>query len=196
MTKNTPTIYIIAGPNGAGKTSFAEEFLPDFVDCREFLNADLIAAGLAPFAPETQALRASQLMLEEVHRCVQRKQSFSLETTLSGRSYSQMIPKWQAAGFQVTLFFLWLPSDDLAVGRVAGRVRQGGHNIPEDDIRRRYSRGLRNLCRLYLSRVDEAYIYNASVLPPLAVWKKQAGEETVFDEFVWKAICRQSEEQP
>ena len=84
MTKNTPTIYIIAGPNGAGKTSFAEEFLPDFVDCREFLNADLIAADLAPFAPETQALRASQLMLEEVHRCVERKQSFSLETTLSG----------------------------------------------------------------------------------------------------------------
>ncbi len=188
------TIYMIAGPNGAGKTSFAEQFLPDFVDCREFLNADLIAAGLAPFAPESQALRASQLMLEQMHGLVERKQSFSLETTLSGRSYSQLIPKWQAAGFHVTLFFLWLPSDDLAVRRVAERVKQGGHNIPEPDIRRRYTRGINNLFNLYLPRVDAAYVYNAAVLPPVAVWKSETGDETTIAAAAWQTIRRQAGE--
>ncbi len=186
------TIYVIAGPNGAGKTSFAQQFLPDFVDCREFLNADLIAAGLAPFAPETQALRASQLMLEQVHHLVEQKRSFSLETTLSGRSYSQLIPRWQDAGFTVVLFFLWLPSADLAVERVATRVRQGGHDIPEPDIRRRHTRGIVNLGTLYLPRVDAAYIYNAAVLPPAGVWMSESGQETILDAGIWQTICEQS----
>jgi predicted ABC-type ATPase len=189
-----PTIYIIAGPNGAGKTSFAEEFLPDFVDCREFLNADLIAAGLAPFAPETQALRASRLLLEEIRRLVDEGVSFSFETTLAGRSYRQWIPKWSAAGFRVTLFFLWLPSADLAVHRVARRVTVGGHNIPESDIRRRYSRGLKNLFQLYLPCVDAAYVYNGSVLPPCLTWQRQLDQETTFDDTTWETINQSARE--
>ncbi len=191
---NQPQIYIIAGPNGAGKTSFAENFLPDFVDCREFLNADLIAAGLSPFAPETQAIRASQLLLERVHRLVDERRSFSFETTLSGRSYRQMIPRWTQAGFRVTLFFLWLPSADLAVERVAVRVQQGGHNIPEPDIRRRFSRGLHNLFHLYLPCLDAAYVYNASVLPPELAWKRDSVAETVLDDATWQAVTHLAEE--
>ena len=193
-TTDPQTIYMIAGPNGAGKTSFAEQFLPDFVDCREFLNADLIAAGLAPFAPESQALHASQLMLEQMRRLVDQNQSFSLETTLSGRSYSQSIPEWQSVGFQVTLFFLWLPSADLAVERVASRVKQGGHNIPQPDIRRRYTRGISNLFNLYLPRVDAAYVYDAASLPPVAVWKREAGIEMMFNRTTWQTITQQSGE--
>ena len=193
-SSDKPTIYILAGPNGAGKTSFAERFLPEFVKCREFLNADLIAAGLAPFAPETRALRASQLVLEQIDRLVKLQLSFAFETTLSGRSYSQRIPQWKQAGYRVILFFLWLPSADLAVARVAMRVKQGGHNIPEPDIRRRFYRGLDNLFQLYLPRVDAAYLYDASVLPPQLVWKSDTGGETTIDETTWRSIIGQTKE--
>jgi len=189
-----PTVYVIAGPNGSGKTTFAQKFLPDFVQCREFLNADLIAAGLAPFAPETQALLASQLMLEQAHKLVLKKQSFSLETTLSGRSYRQMIPQWQDAGFHVILFFLWLPSADLAVERVASRVKQGGHNIPESVIRRRYERGLKNLFHLYLPILDVAHVYNGATLPPVAVWNREASLESVLDANLWQTIQSSAKE--
>lgn len=189
-----PAVYVIAGPNGSGKTTFAQKFLPDFVQCREFLNADLIAAGLAPFAPETQALLASQLMLEQARKLVQKQQSFSLETTLAGRSYRQMIPQWQDAGFHVVLFFLWLPSADLAVDRVASRVKQGGHNIPEADIRRRYARGLKNLFDLYLPVVDVAHVYNAAILPPVAVWNRESSAESIWDAELWQTIQSSAKE--
>ncbi len=189
-----PTVYVIAGPNGSGKTTFARKFLPDFVQCRQFLNADLIAAGLAPFAPESQALFASGLMLEQARKLVHTRQSFSLETTLAGRSYGKMVPQWQAAGFHVVLFFLWLPTADLAVERVAGRVKQGGHNIPEADIRRRYPRGLKNLFKLYLPIVDIAYVYNGSILPPVSVWNREAKKETAFDTELWQTIQASAKE--
>ncbi len=189
-----PIVYVIAGPNGSGKTTFARKFLPDFVQCRQFLNADLIAAGLAPFAPESQALVASGLVLEQARKFVHNRQSFSLETTLAGRSYSKIIPQWQAAGFQVVLFFLWLPTADLAVERVAGRVKQGGHSIPEPDIRRRYQRGLKNLFNLYLPIVDFAYVYNGAILPPVAVWNREGKVETVLDTELWLTIQSSAKE--
>ncbi len=162
---DSPNIYIIPGPNGAGKTTFANRFLPRFVQCREFLNADLIAAGLSPYAPDSQAIRASQLLLERIHGLVKKQQSFSFETTLAGKSYRQAIPKWQGLGYRVVLFFLWLPSVEMAIERVAVRVREGGHNIPEDVVRRRYRRGIDNLFKLYLPLVSDAYIYDGSRLP-------------------------------
>lgn len=181
-------IYIIAGPNGAGKTTFANRFLPGFVQCREFLNADLIAAGLSPFSPESQAIRASQLMLERLHGLLEKRQSFSLETTLAGKSYRQAIPQWQELGYRVVLIFLWLPSVEMAIERVAVRVREGGHNIPEAMIRRRYRRGIDNLFQLYLPLVADAYIYDGSQLPPELAWESIAGTEHVMSDPVWNAI--------
>src|SRR4051794_11262506 len=126
-----PTVYVIAGPNGAGKTTFATKFLPDFVQCREFVNADLIAAGLSPFAPETQAMRAGRLLLTRIKELSKARQNFGFETTLAGRSYAKVLSDLKAARYRLVLFFLWLPDADLAVARVANRVLQGGHTYPK-----------------------------------------------------------------
>jgi predicted ABC-type ATPase len=174
MTKapRTPTVYVIAGPNGAGKTTFAAQFLPDFVGCRQFLNADLIAAGLSPFAPETQSVRAGRLLLERIKELSAAKEDFGFETTLSGRGYVRLLREMKQSGYRVMLFFLWLPSADLAVERVANRVVQGGHAVPEADVRRRYASGLRNLFQLYRPQVDAWLLYDARRLPPaLIAWE-------------------------
>ena len=155
-------IIIIAGPNGAGKTTFAQEFLPNEAKCPVFINADLIAAGLAPFDQERAAFKAGRLMLEKIHSQARRGNSFSFETTLSGRGYTRLIPIWQTAGYLVKLFFLQLVSPELAIARVQQRVRSGGHNVPKSVIRRRFASGLRNLETLYKPIVDEWAIYDNS----------------------------------
>lgn len=188
-----PTIYIIAGPNGAGKTTFANRFLPESVACSEFLNADLIAAGLSPFAPESQAVRAAELMLERVHELVNSNETFAFETTLGARSYARWIPEWRSKGYRVVLFFLWLPSEELAIQRVAARVEQGGHRIPESIIRRRYQRGLANLLKLYAPLVDELQIFDASQLPPISIAELKNGREAVADQEKWTIIKSSSE---
>lgn len=130
----TPTVYVIAGPNGAGKTTFASKFLPGFVSCRQFLNADLIASGLSPFAPETQNVRAGRLLLERIAELSAARENFGVETTLSGRTYVRLLAGLRQEGYRVAVFFLWLPTTELALDRVANRVRQGGHDVPEADI--------------------------------------------------------------
>ena len=152
---------IIAGPNGAGKTTFASEFLPREGNTVNFLNADLIAYGLSPFAPEKAAIEASRLLLARIDECCRRNESFGLESTLSGRSHLKRIPEWQSHGYQVVLHFLRLVSVELAVERVRLRVSQGGHPVPEDVIRRRYVRGWANLS-LYQKAVDEWKIWDTS----------------------------------
>ena len=164
-------IIIIAGPNGAGKTTFARDFLPSEAHTLRFINADLIAAGLAPFNPESAAFKAGRLMLHEIDACVAAGHDFAFETTLSGLSYLQKIKCWQALGYQVKLWFLSLPSDDLAVARVAQRVMQGGHNIPEDVIRRRFKAGLKNFNQHYRYAVDSWMLYdNSGMTPKLLDW--------------------------
>lgn len=162
-------IIIIAGPNGAGKTTFAEEFLPKEAHCPVFVNADLIAAGLAPFEPERAAFRAGRLMLEEIYRHVEKGESFAFETTLSGRGYAGLIPGWQEQGYVVKLFFLRLASPELAIARVRQRVREGGHNIPEAIIRQRFTGGLRNFEALYKPVVDEWALYDNSGSEPILI---------------------------
>ncbi len=183
-----PTIYMIAGPNGAGKTTFASSFLPTFANCKEFLNADLIAAGLAPFAPETQAFWASELMLQRIDELVKLRASFSFETTLAARSYRTSIREWIAAGYKVHLIFLWLPSVEMAVERVATRVKEGGHNIPESVIRRRYHRGLDNLFELYEPVVSRAQVRDASRLTAVLVWERDEDKICVLDYNRWQDI--------
>ena len=164
-------IIIIAGPNGAGKTTFARSFLPQEAQCPRFINADLIAAGLAPFAPETAAIKAGRLMLEAMDACTRRGESFAFETTLAGVGYLAHVRAWRAAGYHVSLFFLSLPNPEVAIARVAARVRQGGHNIPEDVIRRRFAAGLRNLESAYKAVVDAWAKYdNEGEKPILLEW--------------------------
>jgi predicted ABC-type ATPase len=161
-------IIIIAGPNGAGKTTFAEEFLPNEAGCPIFVNADLIAAGLAPFDPDRVAIKAGRLMLEEIFDHVCRRDSFAFETTLSGRIYARHIPAWQKKGFKVKLFFLQLASPELAIARVQQRVKAGGHSVPEQTIRRRFTAGRRNFEEIYKQMVDEWALYdNSSRIPML-----------------------------
>lgn len=167
-------VIIIAGPNGAGKTTFAREFLPNDAACPVFVNADLIAAGLAPFAPETAAVQAGRLMLLELHRHFAARESFAFETTLSGRGYAAHIRDWQAAGYTVKLIFLKLDRPEAAIARVAQRVLQGGHDIPEHIIRRRFDAGLKNLKELYAPLVDAWALYdNAGTAPVLLDWSER-----------------------
>lgn len=165
---------IIAGPNGAGKTTFAHSFLPSDAQCPRFINADLIAAGLSPFAPEAAALRAGRLMLGEIAASASRGESFAFETTLAGLNYLRHIPAWRDAGYHVELFFLRLPDVETAIARVAARVLQGGHNIPEAVIRRRFTAGSRNLER-YKAGVDAWSVYNSAGSGPVLVeWSDSA----------------------
>ena len=156
MTEVTDkTVVIIAGPNGAGKTTFALEFLPNEADCPIFVNADLIAAGLSPFRADWVAVRAARLMLEEIHGHVRKGNSFAFETTLSGRGYARWIPRWREEGYRVTLFFLKLDTVEMAVQRVAQRVLEGGHDVPESVVRRRFFAGWRNFEQVDRGLVDE-----------------------------------------
>lgn len=167
-------VIVIAGPNGAGKTTFAREFLPVDAACPVFVNADLIAAGLAPFAPESAAVQAGRLMLQELDRHFAARVSFAFETTLAGRGYVRHIRTWQAAGYRVKLIFLQLDSPEEAIARVAQRVRQGGHDIQEDTIRRRFAAGRTNFERLYAPLVDAWALYdNGGSEPVLIDWSEK-----------------------
>lgn len=169
-----PRIIIIAGPNGAGKTTFAREFLPGEAGCPIFINADLIAAGLAPFAPETAAIHAGRLMLEEIHRHAEARRSFAFETTLSGRGYARLIKQWQDRGYRIKLIFLTLNSVDEAISRVEKRVVQGGHHIPEETIRRRYAVGIKNFHEVYAPIVNDWLLFdNGSNQPVLLDWSNK-----------------------
>jgi len=170
MTTRAPKrIIILAGPNGAGKTTFAREYLTHEADCPAFVNADLIADGLSPFAPERVAVRAGRIMLQLMADAVRRGESFAFETTLAGRNYLRSIPQWQATGYVVTLHFLSLPSPDFAVARVAERVRQGGHSVPEEVIRRHFFAGLDNFEHRYKAIVDSWVLYDCAGEQPIFI---------------------------
>lgn len=177
IVHDQPRVLIIAGPNGAGKTTFAREFLPREADCPEFVNADLIAAGLSPFRPEAAAYRAGRLMLREIDRLAASGGSFALESTLSGRTYVQRIHDWRGRGYVVELFFLSLPNADFAVSRVRQRVREGGHDVPETTVRRRFTAGLDNFERLYKPIVDAWALYDNSGIAPVLLKQGSLGDE-------------------
>lgn len=156
-----PVAIIIAGPNGAGKTTFAEEFLPALAECDQFINADLLAKGLSPFHPEREAFRAGRLMLQLIEEAVTKQQSFAIETTLSSRNYLAHIEHWKRRGFEVCLIFISLKDAEMAIQRVARRVFEGGHSIPEPTIIRRFQRG-RALLPQYCKSADQWYYYDNS----------------------------------
>jgi predicted ABC-type ATPase len=171
-----PTLYIIAGPNGVGKTTFAKDFLPSEVQCLEFVNADLIAQGLSPFAPEKESMQAGRLMLKRLQTLLERRESFSFETTLSGRGYMNFLRESRQAGYEILLDFLWVPTLHLSQNRVVQRVRKGGHHIPLEVQQRRFHLGLRNLFSIYRPLVDHWRIFNNSAPSPLCVAEEKQGE--------------------
>jgi len=163
---NQKRIFIIAGPNGAGKTTFAKEYLPLEAHCPDFINVDLIAAGLSPFDPDRAAIRAGRLMIAEIRRRIRNGDSFAFETTLSGQGYARVIPQWRAVGYYIKLIFLNLPTPELAIARVTARAAQGGHNVAPSVIRRRFDSGLRNFNDLYRGLVDRWEWYDNSGITP------------------------------
>lgn len=171
-------ILIIAGPNGAGKTTFATEFLAREADIASFVNADLIADGLSPFEAALSAREAGGMMLREIHGRARRAESFAFETTLAGRAALRWIPRWREQGYRVTLYFLRLSSVDLAIARVRTRVEQGGHDVAEPVIRRRFARGSRNFTTLYRPLVDRWAIYDNSGAGPLLIEEGNGPDET------------------
>lgn len=166
-------IVIIGGPNGAGKTTFAREFLPREAGLPEFVNADLIAAGLSPFNPQAAAFRAGRLMLHEMARHAAAGRNFAFESTLSGRTYVRMIAAWRASSYTVKLVFLSLATPEDAIARVAMRVRQGGHDVPPETIRRRFASGWHNFRNVYRGRVDYWQLFDNS--GPRPVLLEEAG---------------------
>lgn len=154
------TLYIISGCNGAGKTTASYTVLPEILECREFVNADEIAKGLSPFNPESVAIEAGRLMLLRIDELLKANVTFSIETTLSTKSYQKLVHRAQQQGYQVKLIFFWLDSPETAIRRVAQRVREGGHNIPQDIIVRRYHAGINNLFNLYMQQVDYWLLIN------------------------------------
>lgn len=182
-------IFMIAGPNGAGKTTTAMSFISsEMID--EFLNADEIARGLAPLHPESMALTASKLMLKRLKELLNASKNFAFETTGSGTNYIKHLKEAQAEGYEVHLMFLWLPSPDLAVKRVAKRVEQGGHHIPEDTIRRRYYAGIKNLITHYLPLVDRALILDNSIAGSTKIIARKHVKDgvKVEESIIWKEI--------
>ena len=174
-----PVCRIIAGPNGAGKTTFALKYLPQVGPGTAFVNADLIAAGLSPLAPERQVLAASRLFLQQIEQHVAERRHFAFETTLSGRGHVRFVRRLRSEGWRVELLYLALPSVELSRLRVAERVAHGGHSIAEADIARRFPRSLRNLFDLFASATDETVCFLNSGPTPEIVFT-QRGESRVI----------------
>jgi predicted ABC-type ATPase len=162
----TPRCIVIAGPNGAGKTTFAREFLPKATDVIQFVNADLIASGLSALKPEIATLTAGRVFLAELDRLARSRTSFAFETTLSGQLYAGRFVKWKAAGYRVEIVYLRISSPELALKRIAARVKQGGHDVPRDDVVRRFSRSWINFVNVYQPLADVWSVYDNSAETP------------------------------
>ncbi len=178
MAKN---LYIISGCNGAGKTTASYTVLPEILNCKEFVNADEIARGLSPFNPSSVAIEAGKLMLQRIEELLKRNETFSIETTLATRSYVNLVKQAQEQGYSICLLFFWLSTPELAVKRVAERVSKGGHDIPQDIIRRRYVAGINNLFKLFMPIVNYWAIFDNSETPrrKVAIGGKDSQTEIV-----------------
>ncbi len=170
-----PNLYIIAGPNGAGKTTFAKEFLPRYAQCGHFINADLIAFGLAPFAPSSVQIKAGKLLLEQIQIFIKQKKDFAFESTLSGKAYVRLIKQAKQKGYKVTIFYLSMPNDQLAFQRIKQRVKEGGHDVPLADIKRRFKRSYVNFNAVYKGLCDGWFLFDNSGIEPVEIDRSTNG---------------------
>ncbi len=171
------TLYVIAGCNGAGKTTASFTILPEIINCKEFVNADEIARGLSPFQPEKVSFEAGRIMLNRINELLNSEKTFAFETTLSSKSYKLVIEEAKARGYVVNLLFFWLNSVELAKERVKTRVCEGGHNIDDETIERRYIRGIINLIEIYLPIIDGALLFDNTNPKPIMIGSKRIGQE-------------------
>jgi predicted ABC-type ATPase len=186
-----PSLFIIAGCNGAGKTTASFTALPELLNIKEFVNADEIARGLSPFQPETVAIESGRIMLSRIEELVVEKRDFAFETTLATRSFADLCERAKIVGYEICLVFLWLDSAELAIERVKQRVLEGGHNIPEETIIRRYHAGIANFFALYQDKLDYwMFIDNSGVNQELIAEGKPGEAPTIYNVAKWENIKR------
>ena len=184
-----PNIFILAGPNGAGKSTTARTLLPMFLNCREFINADDIARGLSAFRSERVAFHAGRLMLSRLNELAHRRIDFAFETTLASRSFCPWLKLRQAEGYECHLLYIWLPKVELAIERVALRVRAGGHDVPTADIRRRYDRSQTNFLELYMPLANTWEVYDTSSQDPkLVAFGGREKQAVIRDPLLWNGL--------
>ena len=181
-------LYVIAGPNGAGKTTASYTILPEILDCKEFVNADEIAKGLSPFQPEKASIEAGRIMLQRINNLMESGENFAFETTLSSKSFVNLLKEAKDEGYETTVLFFYLNSPNLAIRRVMTRVAEGGHNIPEDVIRRRYNNRLINFFKLYKSIVDNWMFVDNSKKPFKLIAKMSSGKISISETNLWNEL--------
>jgi len=191
MSSKKPNLIVIAGPNGAGKSTTAPSLLRGTLEVSEFVNADIIAQGLSGFQPEGVVFHAGRVMLERIHYLAKKRADFAFETTLASRTFAPWITELLDTGYAFHLVFLWLPDEDFAIARVVERVRMGGHDVPEETIRRRYHNGIRNFFKLYRPLSDSWVFYdNSGEDPRLVAYGEQKRELLVNDSAIWHNITK------
>ena len=188
--KKKPTCYIIAGPNGAGKTTFAMTYLPKMAECCNFVNADFIAFGLSPLNSIAVQFDAGRIFLKEIYRFIEQRVNFAFETTLAGRSHLSLIKKLRKDGWNIVLLFLWIPDPDFSRDRVRQRVEEGGHDIPDEAIYRRFPRIMYNFQYLYIPQCDEVYCYDNSSPNPVLIFEQSDSDKNVIQHEHYKNIVR------
>ncbi|GAA4272522.1 zeta toxin family protein [Aquimarina gracilis] len=182
-------LFIISGYNGAGKTTASYTILPELLDCDEFVNADEIAKGISPFNPDSAAIQSGRLMLNRINDLIKKEEDFAFETTLSTRSYKNLVLKAKHENYQITLLFFWLRTPELAVKRVETRIQEGGHNIPEPVIRRRYDNELKNFFNIFKSIVDEwIFIDNSGEPYEIIAQKDLPNNEIIHNSSKWDEL--------
>ncbi len=190
MSPTAPSVVVLGGPNGAGKTTASRTLLAETLHLMTFVNADAIAQGLSGFHPESMAMEAGRIMLQRLHTLAEQRASFAFETTLAGRSYARWLKSLRRAGYTVHVVYFWLASPDLAVARVAERVSQGGHAIPEATIRQRYYRSIRNFFQLFRPVVGTWRVYDNTQAgcPQLVAYGDDTGNESILMEATWRQM--------